>query len=84
MKSLGIVRAIDSVGRVVLPIEMRKELDLLKEDSKIEIFAQGNEIVMRKYVPTCIFCHSDEMLKEFNGQKVCKACVERITKLCDD
>ncbi len=81
MKSLGIIRAIDSVGRVVLPIEMRKELDLVGEDSRIEIFARGNELVLKKYVPSCIFCHSDEDLVEFNGQRICKSCAEKISKI---
>lgn len=83
MKTVGIVRAIDSVGRVVLPIEMRKELDLVNDESKIEIVARGNEIILKKYAPSCIFCHSDDNLIEFNGQKICKACAEKIGKISE-
>lgn len=79
MKNIGIVRAIDSAGRIVLPIEIRKELDLINSDSKVEILAKGNEIILKKYAPSCIFCHSADELIEFNGQKICKKCVAKIS-----
>lgn len=78
MKDVGIVRSIDSVGRIVLPIEMRKELDILGENSKVEIFARGNEIFIKKYAPSCIFCHETDDLIEYNGQKICKECAKKI------
>lgn len=81
MKTVGIVRSIDLAGRIVLPIEIRKELDLMGEDSKVEIIAKGNEIVMKKYAPSCIFCHSEKNLSEFSGQKICKSCAEKIGKI---
>ncbi len=80
MKSVGIVRNIDSVGRIVLPVELRKELDIANDDSKVEIFARGNEIIIKKYAPSCIFCHDTENLIEFNGQKICMDCVEKISE----
>lgn len=83
MKPIGIVRSIDNVGRIVLPIEIRKELDLVGDDNKIEIVARGNELVLRKYNPACIFCHSDKNLAEFNGQRICKACAEKIGKISE-
>lgn len=81
MKTVGIVRSVDFAGRLVLPIEIRKELDLMGEDSRVEIIARGNEIVLKKYAPSCIFCHSEENLTEFNGQKICAECAEEIGKI---
>lgn len=81
MKNVGIVRSIDAAGRVVLPIEIRKTLDLTEDESRVEIFAEGNRIIMKKYAPSCIFCHSEEKLVEFNGQKICRRCAEKIGNL---
>lgn len=81
MKTVGIVRNVDFAGRIVLPIEIRKELDLMGEDSKVEIIVEGNEIKLRKYAPSCIFCHSEEELVEYNGQKICRKCAEKIGKI---
>lgn len=80
MKTVGIVRGVDLAGRVVLPIEIRKALDLTDEDSKVEIIVKGNEITMKKYAPSCIFCHSEKDLIEYCGQKVCRACADKIGK----
>ncbi len=81
MKHVGIVRTIDLAGRIVLPIEIRKELDLMQEGSKLEIIARGNEILLKKYAPSCIFCHEENDLIEFNGQKICRKCAEEIGKI---
>ena len=80
MKTVGIVRSIDLAGRIVLPIEIRKELDLMGEDAKVEITVTGNEITMKKYAPSCIFCHSEDDLTEYCGQKICRKCAEKIGK----
>ncbi len=81
MKHVGIVRNIDSAGRIVLPIEIRKELGLLETDAKLEIIARGNEILLKKYAPSCIFCHSENDLVEYNSQKICKKCAAEIGSL---
>lgn len=81
MKTVGIVRNVDFAGRIVLPIEIRKELDLMGEDSKVEIVVKGNEITLRKYAPSCIFCHSEKELVEYNGQKICRTCAEKIGQI---
>ncbi|MBR0349208.1 MAG: AbrB/MazE/SpoVT family DNA-binding domain-containing protein [Acutalibacteraceae bacterium] len=81
MKHVGIVRSIDLAGRIVLPIEIRKELDLMGEDSKVEIIAKGNEIILRKYADTCIFCHDTADLVDFNGQKICRKCIKDISQI---
>ena len=64
MKATGIVRQIDEVGRIVLPVELRSTLGIDKKDS-VEIFTEGDTIVLRKYQPTCVFCGKTENIKEF-------------------
>ena len=73
MKSTGIVRKIDALGRIVLPIELRKHMDIATGDD-IEIFVEGNTIVLEKYCPICTFCGSREDLIEYCGKNVCTAC----------
>ncbi|MBQ4509189.1 MAG: AbrB/MazE/SpoVT family DNA-binding domain-containing protein [Clostridia bacterium] len=77
MKSTGIVRKLDELGRVVLPMEMRVTLDIKPKDP-IEIFVEGNQIILRKYEPTCIFCGSASNNVLLNGKRVCRACIEKL------
>jgi len=74
VKSVGIVRKIDELGRIVLPIELRRTLDLKEKDS-VEIIAEGESIVLRKYQPNCIFCENAKNLVEYKGKLVCSRCV---------
>jgi transcriptional pleiotropic regulator of transition state genes len=75
MKSLGIVRCIDQLGRIVLPKELRKTLDL-KEKEPMEIFMEGNRIILSKYEGnTCTFCNSSEDVSQFKGKNVCFSCL---------
>jgi len=74
VKSVGIVRKIDELGRIVLPIELRRTLDLKEKDS-VEITAEGESIVLRKYQPNCIFCENSKNLIEYKGKLVCSRCV---------
>lgn len=77
MKSVGIVRKIDELGRIVLPIELRRTLDLKEKDS-VEIIAEGESIVLRKYQPNCIFCENSKNLVEYKGKLVCSRCVDSL------
>lgn len=77
MKSTGIVRKLDELGRVVLPMEMRNTLDINPKDP-IEIFVEGNEIILRKYEPNCIFCGSSDNNVLLNGKRVCRKCIEKL------
>lgn len=79
MKSTGIVRQIDSVGRLVLPIELRESLYMSKGDS-VEIFVQGDKIILKKYNPTCVFCGEAEDVDYFKGKFICKNCKEELLK----
>ncbi len=73
MISTGIVRRIDEVGRVVLPIELRRTMEL-KENDALEIFVEDNVIMLKKYEPACIFCGSIRDLQIFKGKNVCGNC----------
>ena len=66
MKSTGIVRRVDEVGRIVLPMEIRKSLNIDTRDP-VEIFVDSNQIILRKYEPACIFCGSADDVRIFKG-----------------
>ena len=74
MKSTGIVRKVDELGRIVLPIELRRTLDIAERDS-LEIFVDGPSIVLRKYQPSCVFCDSAKNVINFKGKNICPACI---------
>lgn len=73
MTSTGIVRRIDSVGRFVLPIELRRTLEISDTDS-LEIFIEDNTIVLKKYQPACIFCGNARNVTTYKGKNVCMNC----------
>ena len=73
MKSTGIVRKVDELGRIVLPIEMRRTLDIAEKDS-LEIYVEGTSVILKKYKPSCIFCDSNKDVGEFKGKNVCARC----------
>ncbi len=77
MKSTGMVRPIDALGRIVLPMELRERFDLKTKDS-LEIFVDGDKIVLRKYQPSCIFCGESEDVTYYRDKLVCKKCVEAL------
>ena len=73
MTSTGIVRQIDRLGRLVLPIELRRTLQIEEKDS-LEIFVEDNMIVLKKYQPACIFCGNARDVSSFKGKNVCGEC----------
>lgn len=78
MKSTGIVRKVDELGRIVLPMELRKSLDINIKDS-LEIYVEGNSIILKKYFPACIFCGEAEDVIQFKGKNICKKCLKEIS-----
>ncbi len=78
MKSTGIVRKIDDLGRIVLPMELRRHMHIAPGD-EMEIFVDGNMIILEKYDPTCIFCGGTDTLVELEGKSVCKACRKKLS-----
>ncbi len=77
MKPTGIIRQLDSMGRIVLPSDLRKNLDLGDRDA-VEFFADDGMIILRKYQPACVFCGGTEKLFSFKGKNVCTACAEKM------
>lgn len=77
MKSTGIVRRVDDLGRIVLPMELRKILDIEPRDS-LEIFMEGDTIVLKKYEPQCIFCRQAGNTETFKMKNVCSNCMQEI------
>lgn len=77
MKSTGIVRKIDDLGRIVLPIELRRVLDIDK-DSSLEIYVDNDSIILKKYQPACIFCGSSDDVVQYQGRNICAKCREAI------
>jgi len=80
MKKTGITRAIDEVGRIVLPKELRATMDLNTKD-ELDISVEGDRIILRKIQPSCIFCGNSENLVEFKENKICSNCIAEIAKL---
>ena len=77
MKATGIVRKVDELGRVVLPIELRRTLDIEIKDS-LEIYVENDGIVLKKYQPACVFCGNSTDIQEFKGKNICKECVTEL------
>jgi transcriptional pleiotropic regulator of transition state genes len=79
LKSTGIVRRVDEVGRFVLPVELRQVYGI-DPRTQLEIFTDGEQIVLRKYQPLCIFCgHSGEVMA-FHGKTICFTCQARLSQ----
>ena len=73
LKSTGIVRQLDQLGRVVIPIELRRTLNIGEKDA-LEVFVNGDQIVLRKYAPGCVLCGSLDQLHDIEGKQVCMEC----------
>ena len=80
MKSTGIVRKVDELGRIVLPIELRRTMDIAEKDA-IEIYVDGPSIILRKYEPTCIFCGDAKNITNYRGKNICPSCLKEMKKL---
>ena len=80
MKSTGIVRKVDELGRIVLPIELRRTLDIADRD-ELEIYLDDDKVVLKKYEPSCIFCGSSCGLVTYHGRNVCLECIENMSNI---
>lgn len=83
MKSTGIVRRVDELGRVVLPIELRNKFGITEKDP-MEIYVDGSCIILKKYEPNCIFCGSSKKLINYEGKQICEKCAQKISNLKED
>lgn len=79
MKSTGITRKVDELGRIVLPIELRRTLDIAVRD-ELEIYMESDHIVLQKFEPSCVFCGSSRNLMSYRGKNVCMDCVRNMEK----
>lgn len=77
MKSTGIVRKVDELGRIVLPIELRRTLGIDVRDA-LEIYVDGAQIVLKKYEPACIFCGNAKDIIVYKNKNVCRACAQEL------
>ena len=80
IKSTGIIRKVDELGRIVIPMELRNNLDIIERDS-LEIFVDGSSIILKKYNSSCTFCGSEKDLISFDDKLICSKCKERISRL---
>lgn len=81
MKSTGMRRGVDKMGRVVIPREIRAQLQVESGVDSFEIYMEDDKIILKKYNPTCIFCHSFLKNHEYEGYTVCEDCIERLGEL---
>ena len=77
MKSTGIVRRVDELGRIVLPMELRKSMEI-GEKASLEIYVDGASIVLKKYQPACVFCDDAKDVINFKGKNVCPNCIREL------
>lgn len=79
MKSTGIIRKVDELGRIVLPIELRRNLDIEERDP-VEIYLEGDKIILQKHESACLFCGSSMGLTQYRGKNVCRDCVRNLNR----
>ena len=80
MKSTGIIRRVDELGRVVIPIELRNKFGIAEKDP-IEIYVDGSSIILKKYEPNCVFCGNSKGLSEYKGKLVCNKCLSKLATI---
>lgn len=77
MKSTGVVRRVDELGRIVIPIELRRTLDIAEKDA-LEIYVDGEQIILKKYQPACIFCGDARDVVNYRGKNICESCLQTL------
>ena len=77
MKSTGIVRKIDELGRIVLPIELRRTLEIGERDA-LEIYVESSSVVLQKFRPSCVFCDGSKDIETYKGKNVCAKCLREL------
>lgn len=80
MKSTGIVRKVDELGRIVLPMELRRALGIDFKDL-LEIYVDGDQIILRKYEPACVLCGNANDVIYYKHKNVCKACLKELANM---
>lgn len=80
VKSTGIVRVVDGLGRIVIPIELRRNLGIDEKDS-LEIYVEDDRIMLKKYSPACTFCSNASGITVFKNKNICRDCLEELSNL---
>lgn len=83
MKRAGDLCKMDNLGRIVIPVRLRRKFDL-KPNGTLEVFTEGESIILQRYIPTCVFCGSDEDLEPFDDKSICHDCIKKISSLNSD
>lgn len=78
MKSTGIVRKVDELGRIVIPKELRKKFCIEEKDG-LEIYVENDKIILKKYESSCIFCQNADNVIEYEGRNICRGCIEKLS-----
>lgn len=84
MKSTGITRAVDKLGRIVIPKEIRQAFDIKSNIDSVEVFTEGSTIVLKKYEPACTFCHEAKDIVSFKEKNICPACLKKLSEMSQD
>ncbi|MGI6413382.1 MAG: AbrB/MazE/SpoVT family DNA-binding domain-containing protein [Syntrophomonadaceae bacterium] len=79
MKSTGVVRKVDELGRIVIPIELRRTMGIEEKDA-LEIYVDNDRIILKKYEPACIFCGNADEVLNYKGKNLCRTCLTELTK----
>ncbi|KHD34199.1 AbrB family transcriptional regulator [Clostridium acetobutylicum] len=80
MKATGIVRRLDNLGRVVIPKELRRTFNIAEKDA-LEIYVDGEQIILKKYNPACVFCGEASDVVNYKGKKICKKCLKELKEV---
>jgi len=80
MKTTGIIRQLDTLGRIVLPIELRRTIGIGPKDM-IEIFVEGSSVILRKYEPDCLFCGGSRDITPYKDKMICACCLKELRQL---
>lgn len=79
LKSTGVVRKVDELGRIVIPIELRRTMGIEEKDA-LEIYVDNEKIILKKYEPACIFCGNAEEVMNYKGKNLCRSCLTELGK----
>lgn len=83
MKATGIVRRVDNLGRIVLPAELRRTMEIGPEE-ELEIYVEGSSIILKKYSPSCVFCDSCKKILVFRGRNMCAQCFQELRAIPEE
>lgn len=77
MKSTGVVRKVDELGRIVIPVELRRTLNIDVKDA-LEIYVDGDQVILKKYEPACIFCGDARDVVNYKSKNICTSCLNEL------